>query len=147
MYSVKSEDLDQWPGLFDRRDFSLILCLDGNAVWGAYDFGMHSGIIHLPTRPWDSSYSPVPFSWRGRENSEGQTSFDSSNHGWIQFLGNGRIQGMINCYREASFTGERISGGETRTPRDARSMKAEWAEYNYEEYERENRARWGRSRW
>ena len=74
-YTVRSDDLDEWPDIFDGEDFSLILCLDGNALWGAYDFGMHSGIIHLPVRPPHSSFTPIPFSWRGRENSEGQISF------------------------------------------------------------------------
>lgn len=134
--------------MFDSEDFSLILCLEGNSIWGAYDFGMHSGILHLRERPWNSSFDEIPFSWRGRENSEGQMSFGSSNHGWIQFLGDGHIEGMINCYGQARFSGERISGNrETKAPRDARSMKNEWEGYNQIEYDRVNRARWGGSGW
>ncbi|KAL9106002.1 MAG: hypothetical protein Q9227_008910 [Pyrenula ochraceoflavens] len=145
-YTVDAPSLDDWE-MFHGEEFSLILCLEGSSIWGAYDFGMHSGIIHLPTRPWSSSYDLVPFSWRGRENSEGQMSFGSNNQGWIQFLGNGRIKGMINCYGKAEFTGIRDSGGVTRAPRDARSMRSEWDGYNAREYERENRARWGGSSW
>ena len=109
---------------------------------------MYSGIICLPLRPQRASSSEVPFFWRGRENSEGQMSFGPSNDGWIRFLGNGVIEGMISCYGEARFTGERISGNETRAPRDAWSMRNEWSSYNQREYDRENEARWGGSgRW
>ncbi|KAI9708792.1 MAG: hypothetical protein M1820_003747 [Bogoriella megaspora] len=147
LYEIESNKLDQWS-MFDAEDFSLILCLEGSSVWGAYDFGMHSGILYLDTRPSNSSFDEVPFSWRGRENSEGETSFGPNNHGWIQFLGNGMIEGMINCYGEARFSGQRVSGkNETRAPRDARSMRSEWEGYNQSEYDRANRARWGGSYW
>ncbi|KAL9080493.1 MAG: hypothetical protein Q9157_000727 [Trypethelium eluteriae] len=136
MYAINSNALDEWPDMFDADDFSLILCLEGNTIWGAYDFGMHSGILYLDSRPWTSSWDELPFSWRGRENSEGQMSFGPSNHGWIRFLGNGQIEGMINCYGDARFSGQRVSGnGETRAPRDARSMRIEWEGYNQRDYE------------
>lgn len=146
IYQVQSEDLGEWE-IFNGHDFRLILCLDGNSIWGEYDFGMHSGIMYLPGRPWSSSYEPVPFSWRGRENSEDTISFGPTNRGWIRFLGGGKIEGMINCYGEKSFTGRRISGNETKAPRDARSMRAEWEGYNSDEYERARRARWGGGGW
>ncbi|KAL9083348.1 MAG: hypothetical protein Q9165_008548 [Trypethelium subeluteriae] len=148
MYEIHSNDLDEWPDMYDADDFSLILCLERNTIWGAYDFGMHNGILYLNSRPWTSSWDELPFSWRGCENSEGQMSFGPSNHGWIRFLGNGQIEGMINCYGAARFSGQRVSGdGETRAPRDARSMRSEWEGYNQIEYDRANRARWGGSGW
>ncbi|KAF2228711.1 hypothetical protein EV356DRAFT_457192 [Viridothelium virens] len=148
MYAIDSNDLDEWPDMYDADDFSLILCLEGNTIWGAYDFGMHSGILYLDSRPWTASWDELPFFWRGCENSEGQMSFGPSNHGWIRFLGNGQIEGMINCYGDARFSGQRVSGnGETRAPRDARSMRSEWEGYNQREYDRASRARWGGSGW
>jgi len=139
---IASNDLDQWG---EQEPFTLILCLDRNAIWGAYDFGMYSGILHLRHRPYRSSVDEVPFTWRGRENSEGQISFGTGNGGFIRFLGDRSIDGMINCYGSARFSGKRISGAETRASRDAWSVQSEWNGYNQREYDRENSARWGRS--
>jgi hypothetical protein len=143
-YQIQSSDLDDWSQ-YNEDEFSLIMCLCGNSVWGAYDFGMHSGIIYLPDRPYAASHDELPFTWRGRENGEGEISFGPGNTGWIRFLGNGKIEGMITCYGQAKFTGQRISGNDTRAPRDARSMRDEWDGYNQREYDRANRARWGGS--
>ncbi|KAF2665484.1 hypothetical protein BT63DRAFT_482421 [Microthyrium microscopicum] len=145
-YNIESSDLDQWTQ-FSGYQMTLILTLEGQGLWGAYDFGMHSGIIRLLERPYTASDDRFDFTWRGRENSEGQMTFGDTNRGWIQFLGDGRIAGMITCYGQAHFEGIRVSGNQTRSERDARSMKSEWNDYNEEEYEVENRARWGRSRW
>lgn len=142
VYEISSDDLDQWSE-YSQDDFELILSLAGDAVWGAYDFGMHSGILHMPERPYSASYRKVPFTWRGRENGEGQMSYqDECQHGWIQFLGDGRIEGQIDVYGQGKFTGKRISGQETRPPRDVRSMRDEWNSYNEDAYERERVGRW-----
>jgi len=74
-------------------------------------------------------------------------SFGPGNTGWIHFLGNGKIEGMITCYGMARFTGRRISGNDTRPSRNARSMRDEWDGYNQREYDRANRSRWGGSGW
>lgn len=145
-YEIDCPDLEQWD-MYDGYSFSLILTLEGNSLWGAYDFGMHSGILHLPRRPYTASDERYEFRWRGRENSEGEMSFGDDNVGWIEFLGNGVIGGMINCYGEAMFQGRRVSGDQTRSERDARSMKDEWNSYNQREYNRESRGRWGGPRW
>lgn len=144
-YEIDCPDLEEWTWTSD--DFSLILCLDGDSVWGAYDFGMFSGIMHLRQRPYAASDEQLPIQWRGRENSEGQMSFGSGNDGWIRFDGGGRISGMINCHGNVIFRGVRISGNETRSERSLRSMQQEWDGYNQREYDRENRARWGGSGW
>jgi hypothetical protein len=144
-YRLECPDLEEWE--YTSDDFSLILTLEGQTLWGAYDFGMFEGILHLPRRPFDSGSERFEFTWRGRENGEGETSFGSSNIGWIEFLGGGRIRGMINCYGEAEFEGRRVSGNQTRSERDARSMRDEWNGFNQQEYDRANRARWGGSGW
>lgn len=143
-YELECSDLEEWQ--YNSEDFSLILTLDGTSLWGAYDFGAFEGILYLPTRPYAVLDDPIEFTWRGRET-EGESSFGPNNKGWIKFLGNGEICGMINCYGEAMFKGQRISGNQTRSERDARSMKNEWDSYNQENYDRENRARWGGSGW
>ena len=145
-YEIDCPDLEQWD-MYDGYPFSLILTLEGNSLWGTYDFGMFSGILHLPRRPYTVSDERYEFRWRGRENGEGEMSFGGGNVGWIEFLGNGVIGGMINCYGEAMFQGRRVSGGQARSERDARSMRDEWNSYNQREYDRENRGRWGGSGW
>ncbi|OJD11327.1 hypothetical protein AJ78_07879 [Emergomyces pasteurianus Ep9510] len=142
-YSLESSDLREWS-MYDDHPFTLILTLHQNALWGAYDFGMFSGVLYIPQRPWESSADKkYEFSWRGRENSEGQVSFDDSRQkGWIRFLGNGRIDGMIGVYGKARFSGVRVSGEQTRSERDAASLREEWDRYSQEVYEYERVARW-----
>lgn len=113
-------------------------------MWGAYDFGMFSGIMRLPERPYYASNEKIAFEWRGRENSEGQMPFRPDNTGWIRFLGKGKIEGQIErLYGQGRFSGRRISGQDTKPPRDVMSMSREWRGYNATEYENEQRRRWG----
>ncbi|KAK9351232.1 hypothetical protein V1523DRAFT_417318 [Lipomyces doorenjongii] len=141
VYKIRSDDLDQWSE-YSQEEFTLILCLSGNSVWGAYDFGMHHGILHTPDRPYSASQDLVPFTWRGRERGEGEMSFDEDNEGYIRFLGDGKIEGEINCYGQAKFIGWRTSGTNTRLLRSVASMQHEWNGYNSHEYERERVSRW-----
>ena len=127
---------------FDCDELSLILCLDTPRVWGAYDFGAFSGILHLPQRPSQPSEDPLPCHWRGRENGEGEMSFGDNCVGEIAFFGDGRIAGMLNVYGNCEFTGTRMPGP-TMAPRSANSMREEWEGYNKSSYERERTGRWG----
>ena len=134
-------------GSFSDTDdeFSLILCLDSPGVWGAYDFDMFSGILHLEERPWEPSHEPISCTWRGRENGENEISFGESCIGGITFLGDGRIEGCLNLYGECKFFGTRMPGPPS-APRSAASMKEEWSGYNEDAYEDEAYSRWGRRR-
>ena len=134
-------------GSFSDSDdeFSLILCLDSPGVWGAYDFGMFTGILHLEERPWEPSHEPIPCTWRGRESGENQISFGESCIGGIAFLGDGRIEGCLDLYGECKFFGTRMPGPPS-APRSAPSMKEEWSGYNEDAYEDEAYSRWGRRR-
>lgn len=96
---------------------SLILCLDSPAVWGAYDFGMFSGILKLEERAWESSQEPIPFKWRGRENGESEMSFGDNCAVELMFLGCGRIEGWINVYGECHFSGMRLTANGRRLGR------------------------------
>ena len=126
---------------WDSTDLTLTLTLDGTTVWGAYDLGMFSGILFLPDRPWQASNSPLPFTWRGRENGEGEMDFGDDCEGEISFLGNGVIEGWISVYGRCSFEGRRRHEAGTAV-RPARSMRAEWDGYNDEAYEEERVGRW-----
>ncbi len=122
-------------------DLKLILTLDGTTMWGAYDLGMFSGIIFLPNRPLQASNEPLPFTWCGRENGEGEMSFGQGCKGEISFLGNGNIEGWISVYGRCSFKGVRIREAGTMV-RSSRSMKEEWEGYNERAYEEERTGRW-----
>lgn len=128
---------DNWP----CRDPTLTLTLDGTTVWGAYDLDMFSGILFLPSRPWQASNETLPFEWRGRENAEGQMEFGDACQGVISFLGNGNIEGWISVYGQCDFTGVRRPQAGTAV-RTARSMREEWEGYNEDAYERERVGRW-----
>ena len=131
---------DEWPNW--ANDLSLTLTLDTPGLWGAYDFGMFSGILHIENRPYESSDVSVPCRWRGRENGEGQMSFGNQCTGAITFLGGGRIEGWLSLYGRCEFYGTRRAGPGT-APRTASSMRQEWNGYNEDEYEAANRRRWG----
>ncbi|KAI3319204.1 hypothetical protein HD806DRAFT_510300 [Xylariaceae sp. AK1471] len=137
-YDIFSEEVnDQWG----HDDFDLVLTLSGRELWGKFDLGIVSGILHFDERPWESSNDCVPFTWRGEET-EGQIWYGNNNHGWIRFLGDGRIEGGLD-YMSLDFGGSRIAGQGTRSEVDARDMQREWDGYSEQEYERLNRARWG----
>ena len=126
---------------WDCTDLTIVLALDGTAVWGAYDLGMFSGILFLSQRPWQASDEPLPFTWRGREHGEGEMSFGHGCKGEITFLGNGKIEGWIGVYGRCAFEGVRRAEAGTAV-RSARSLRDEWAGYNQEAYDDANRARW-----
>ena len=127
---------------WSHDDLTLTLTLDGTTIWGAYDLGMFSGIIFLPSRPWQaSSNHPLPFTWRGRENGEGEMSFGHGCEGEIWFLGDGEIEGWISVYGRCEFRGVRRAEAGTAV-RPKGHMKAEWDGYNEWAYEEERVGRW-----
>ncbi|KAI1281621.1 hypothetical protein F5Y07DRAFT_395468 [Xylaria sp. FL0933] len=137
-YDIFSNEAnDQWG----CKDFDLVLTLSGRELWGKFDLGIVGGIMRFDERPWESSDDSVPFTWRGGEY-DGPIFYGNDNHGWIRFLGNGRIEGELD-YMRLDFGGVRLSGQSTRSQVDVQSMKREWNGYTEEEYERLNRARWG----
>ncbi|KAI1111197.1 hypothetical protein F5Y14DRAFT_426130 [Nemania sp. NC0429] len=137
-YDISSNEVsDQWG--FD--DLDLVLTLSGRELWGKFDLGVVSGIMHFDERPWQSSRDPVPFTWRGEER-DGPVYYGNSNRGWITFLGDGRIEGELD-YMSLDFSGERVSGQSARSSVDAQSMLREWNGYSEDEYDRRNRSRWG----
>ncbi|KAK9424646.1 hypothetical protein SUNI508_03522 [Seiridium unicorne] len=143
-YEIESRDVsEQWPHL--GNDLGLILTLNGNELWGSFDLGVLEGILRFDVRPYESSHVELDFKWRGREN-EGEIICGNYNNGWIRFLGGGRIEGWLDRL-DIGFSGQRSSGQGTRSEVDARTMMNEWDGYSEQEYERENRARWGGSSW
>ncbi|KAI1388891.1 uncharacterized protein F4822DRAFT_261508 [Hypoxylon trugodes] len=128
---------EQW----DYDSFSLVLTLSGTELLGRFDFGVITGVLRLPQRPWQSSLESLQFRWRGRED-EGPIIYGDQHTGEIRFLGDGRIEGEIDYMGGIKFTGDRAPGQGTRSGIDAQTLKNEWESYNESEYEAENRGRW-----
>ena len=138
IYEVSCPEIErEW----DDDGFTIVLTLDSPSIWGQYDFGMFSGIFHVPQRPFAASNNMFPFQWRGRENGEGEMSFGDDCIGGISFLGNGYIEGWINVYGQCRFEGTRRDGPGTAVS-NAIDIRNEWDGYNEEEYENERIGRW-----
>ncbi|KAL9005518.1 MAG: hypothetical protein Q9188_001720 [Gyalolechia gomerana] len=139
IYDISCPTIEQeWPSF--SSDLTLILTLDTPSVWGAYDFGMFCGILHLPQRPY-STLDELELRWRGRENGEGEMSFGENCGGVLCFRGNDRIEGWMNLYGECWFEGIRREEAGTLV-RTAGSMREEWEGYCEDEYEQERVGRW-----
>ncbi|OQE03892.1 hypothetical protein PENSOL_c001G08703 [Penicillium solitum] len=139
-YEVRSPDIeDQWPHAMPSDGITSSLRLNGREMWGTYEFGMFEGVLWMPERPMRPSFDRMPFKWRGWETGEGEMSFDDDQEGWIEFLGDGNIVGMISCCGDLHFRGQQIDS----SVRIASDLRDGWDGYNEEEYGRESRARWG----
>ncbi|KAI8958854.1 hypothetical protein F5Y11DRAFT_25536 [Daldinia sp. FL1419] len=136
-YVVSSEYVTREWG---HDDFSLVFTLSGTELWGRFDFGIVSGVMRLPQRPWQSSTDWLSFTWRGQELN-GPIIYGDDNTGSIRFLGGGKIEGSLD-WMSIPFEGSRLVGQGTRSEVDINRMRAEWDGYNEDEYERANRSRW-----
>jgi hypothetical protein len=128
-------------GQWGCQDLNIIVCFDTQHVWCAYDFEAFTGIFLLDRRPVQASAEQIPVRWRGRETGEGEMTTGNNNHGWISFLGGGRIEGCLEIMGDFEFEGYKVEGGGPM--RSARSMREEWESYNEEAYEYERVNRWG----
>lgn len=129
---------DEWPHL--GSDFNLVLTLSRSEIWGRFDLGIIEGVLHFRERPWTSSHEEIPFTWRGQEH-EGPISYGNNNHGWIRFLGGGRIEGEFD-FMGIRFSGERCPDQGTTSSARVQDLASEWDEYSEARYDRENRAQW-----
>ncbi|KAJ7172081.1 hypothetical protein C8R46DRAFT_946962 [Mycena filopes] len=114
-------------------------------VWGAFDFGVLSGIIRskaLPLRVGDS----LAFFWRGREAGEGVSTFGKRNIGTIHFLGGGKFKATMNSeLGDFEFAGTKLNAAKDKvSPASVREWKKTWRSINQRAYDRENVARWGK---
>ncbi|KAF5715416.1 hypothetical protein FMUND_6898 [Fusarium mundagurra] len=107
---------------------------------GRFNLGVYEGVLLIEERPLRSSHDRVWFEWRGRED-QGPVIYGDRNEGWMEFLGDGRIEGWLD-HQSLSFQARRLPGQGTRSSIDARTLQDEWNGYSYRLYEEENRARW-----
>ena len=110
-----------------RNGASLVICLDGDSVWGAFDFGTSRGVMLFPHRPYRASNEPVQCMWRGVDTWTGETYGGEHCVGNVVFLGDGNIRGTLNLHGDCDFTGVRRPGP---SPRSIASFREEWGDYS-----------------
>ena len=137
-YTVYSPDVTETWGGWADEDFSLVLTLRGEELWGRFDLGVVRGVLQFERRPYQSSHERQEFTWRGRSREgKGQVFDGNRNGGWLRFLGDGRIEGRIDYdYRSLDFQAERVPGQPTRSEIDAATLLRQWDAYNEEDDER-----------
>ena len=144
---------DEWPDFVPEEGQCLTLLYPGpeGVCWGSYDLGMFSGYFRSTSPPElreNGRGLYVRFEWRGRDASEGKTSFGRDCTGWLRRSRNGQIKGGFRgMYGElVEFEGRR-----SVQPEVAASLVSEYQAafnaINQDNYDYENRARWGNSGW
>ncbi|KAJ7461491.1 hypothetical protein FB451DRAFT_1371227 [Mycena latifolia] len=137
---------EQWED--DTRDpMWLKLCPSSTAahLWGAFDFGVISGVLRstapLPTCVGEAA----AFKWRGRESGTGESTFGADNVVRITFLGGGKFRAQMDSeLGNFDLAGTKLEGTKGKVaPKSVREWKTTWRGINPRAYERENRARWG----
>jgi hypothetical protein len=119
----------------------------GSHLWAWFHFGIVSGIIR--------SCGPLPqkvgevcrFLWRGREEGEGEQTFDDTNWGNITFLDDGRIKGVMQWMGAFEFVGKKVKEPDAKWVKNVISWKEEWRGINDRSYEYARVARWGGDRY
>lgn len=111
------------PGVHPK----ICLTLNWDEMFGSLKLGILDGILWMPERPQRASEEKMPFQWYGKVS--GQLFVGYENSGWIQFLGDGQIEGEISCFRRYKFQGRRISGENTRPARNVHDLRREWQGY------------------
>ncbi|CAG7558897.1 unnamed protein product [Fusarium equiseti] len=137
-YFVSSDVTEQWD--YNLDDLELTLTLAGNELWGQFNLGVYEGVLRFDERPMRSSHDRLYFTWRGRED-QGPVIYGENNEGWMEFLGNGRINGCIER-QSLFFRARRVEGQGTRSSINARDLQDEYDGYDEDLYDQENRARW-----
>ncbi|KAJ7709465.1 hypothetical protein B0H17DRAFT_1190672 [Mycena rosella] len=138
---------ERWPDQ-TQEIMWLKLCPSSTTshLWGAFDFGVVSGVVRstapLPTRVGESA----AFLWRGRESGEGESTFGPDNVVRITFLGEGKLTAKMDWdMGNFDFAGVKLEGAQGKVlPKSLREWKATWRRVNSRAYERENIERWGK---
>lgn len=115
-------DVAEW----EHVDSGLILTMDGNALWGSFEFGPVRGIFHIEERPRRSSEDTFGFEWRGEDDQDEHLG-GSHDGSYIKFVGDGNVEGVMNWNGDMlEFSGRRVSGQGTRSEISAVSMRQQW---------------------
>lgn len=123
--------------------------LKNGHLWISFDFGVISGVMRCNAFPLPSD-GTLSFVWRGTESGEGEMTFSSDNKGTITFLGNGKLEGVINgTYipgKNVPFFGTQDQDRLKKViwVKNVSRWKETWRGINPNAYEVANQARWGK---
>jgi hypothetical protein len=114
-------------------------------LWASFHFGIVSGTIRA-SLPKNITVGMVcTFSWRGREEGEGEMTFGDENKGTLTFLGGGKIKGKMRWMGDFDFVGVKDNSASKKIvwPKYVPGWKREYRGINQTSYEAASRARWG----
>ncbi|KAL1633116.1 hypothetical protein SLS58_011225 [Diplodia intermedia] len=119
---------DKWPTLAAApKSLKMLLCPDGEKLWGSYTLGPFNGVFLVDEGPCDGSFS---FVWRGTDTSDSEKLKFATGLGDMRFLNAKQIEGAfynLHDYR-TTFEGK-VQAGARQCPRDALSFDIEWDDY------------------
>ncbi|KAF4539037.1 hypothetical protein BFW01_g8170 [Lasiodiplodia theobromae] len=119
---------NEWRALAATpKSFKILLCPDGDRLWGSYTFGPFSGVFLIDEGPRDETFR---FVWRGTDTSDPTKVKFATGLGDMHFLDARQIAGTFyNLYDyRTSFEGK-VASGARHCPRDALSFQNEWDDY------------------
>lgn len=119
---------NEWRALAATpKSFKILLCPDGDHLWGSYTFGPFSGVFLIDEDPRDETFR---FVWRGTDTSDPTKVKFATGLGDMHFLDARQIAGTFyNLYDyRTSFEGK-VASGARHCPRDALSFQNEWDDY------------------
>ncbi|KAL0263391.1 hypothetical protein SLS55_002371 [Diplodia seriata] len=119
---------DKWPThAAAPKSLKMLLCPDGEKLWGSYTLGPFNGVFLVDKDPHDGSFH---FVWRGTDTSDPAKLKFATGLGDMRFLNAKQIEGTfynLHDYR-TTFEGK-VQAGARQCPRDALSFAIEWDDY------------------
>ena len=114
------------PDIAAESGSTLMLCLEGDRLWGCFDFGAYQGVMLFPQRPYRASDEPILCQWRGIEAQTGNFAGGDDCTGYVEFCGDGSIRGTLGLFQSCDFVGVHRPGPSSRS---IASFRDEWNEY------------------
>lgn len=132
IYNVYSEQLEEQYEK-DADNLRLSLCVDGDTIWGSFQFVSKTGVIRIDGIEANLQMS---FGWRSRDEYEGLR-FGRGCYGEIGLFGQGQVRGTIfNMFPEPVHFAGRRRPGPPWCGRCADSFRTEWDGFVAEAYGR-----------
>ncbi|KAG5649673.1 hypothetical protein H0H81_002551, partial [Sphagnurus paluster] len=100
---------DEWPDDTEKMSLKMSISRGKSHFWVWFHFGIVSGIMRSCSTPPTHVGDKVRFQWRGREEGEGEMTYDEENTASITFLGEGRIRGRMRWDGQLfEFVGKKV---------------------------------------
>ncbi|GLB34320.1 hypothetical protein LshimejAT787_0112040 [Lyophyllum shimeji] len=137
---------DQWSSYTETMKLKLSPSPGGSHLWVWFHFGIVSGIMRSHGCPPKYVGDTTRLQWRGREEGEGEMTYEDENVASITFLGDGRIRGKMRWMGTLfEFIGKNAPRKNVVWCKSVQHWKEQYWGINDRSYERARVARWGRS--